>query len=404
MESVESLVLAFKEWLAAQPPALQPDQITEENCGSLLDAVATNGVLQRARDEIASFRGRSQGRWSDRHLYVVRFVKPIMTEYVRRTGGQADAADQLAELIHEYVRALHRERHLIQYRALMTGVALDAPVRLDADVEVRPILTEERADWELGAHANLRRILSMQPLVVALDYSVPWGTEVELHANGGHARRAVENARLVLSVLLDRRLEEPCALENTSVVPFHRSWRTTSAQGDWPDDHFRADDLEAPAQRLWRGMLGPNAAVLSLAMRRYEMSLRRDNHADPIIDSWIVLESVFSDSTSELAHKVSFRAAAFLFSGSEALEAYRDLKKSYGVRSKLVHGVSAKLDVKHIGAMRRIARAAIIGLADLNAKLEPHAIEEAVLSASQVPFGSGSAASETPHANSEDKT
>lgn len=53
----------------------------------------------------------------------------------------------------------------------------------------------------------------------------------------------------------------------------------------------------------------------------------------------ILLECLLSTDTQELAHKISERAAIILGKNSEdRLAIYKDIKKIYGQRSKIVHG------------------------------------------------------------------
>lgn len=50
-------------------------------------------------------------------------------------------------------------------------------------------------------------------------------------------------------------------------------------------------------------------------------------------------EALVSTNSTELAHQVSERVAVLIGDdSSEALDIYRNLKKAYGTRSKLVHG------------------------------------------------------------------
>jgi hypothetical protein len=53
------------------------------------------------------------------------------------------------------------------------------------------------------------------------------------------------------------------------------------------------------------------------------------------------LEALFSNDASELTHKLSERAAWFIGrNADERIDIFRKIKKAYGIRSKVVHGVS----------------------------------------------------------------
>ena len=82
------------------------------------------------------------------------------------------------------------------------------------------------------------------------------------------------------------------------------------------------------------------------------------------------LEALFATSTSELAHQLSERCAFFVReTPSERIRTYRDMKKAYGYRSRIVHGDVVKpSDVEtmlRLGAVcGEVTRMAILRIMD----------------------------------------
>ena len=384
--SIDVVASAFRLWLTPRLPDVRPQAILEGDCKSLVDAIETAEALQRARDEIRSFRERNDSHWELRYLYVVRFVRPIVTEFLRRTEGRPESIGRLSDLLREYVNLLDQPEHPVQYRALIFGLAFQEPLRIGPHLVLRPMLSEELDDWQLGASPRLRDVLSMNPQVLAMDYAVPWLSDVSLHSSDGVPRRSVERAKLILSVLMGRRVYEPFTLQSTAIVPFHRSWRMAPEPAEDAFERSDSSGVQALLELLWNATCGPNSRVIDLAIRRYEMSLHRGSAADRLIDYWIILESIFSDSQSELAHKISLRVAAFLASGQAAVDSFRTLKKSYGLRSMVVHGAATSVDIERVEFTRQVARSAIIALARQERRFRPEAIDESFLAALPVPL------------------
>jgi hypothetical protein len=63
------------------------------------------------------------------------------------------------------------------------------------------------------------------------------------------------------------------------------------------------------------------------------------------------------EERAELAYKLSLRTAALLkFYGFDPIEVYHDVKKSYNIRNKFVHG-SVKLTIPDEDALQRAKKA-----------------------------------------------
>ena len=85
-------------------------------------------------------------------------------------------------------------------------------------------------------------------------------------------------------------------------------------------------------------LLSADVTPLRVAIDRIRSSImHRSNSSDSVLDAFIALECIFSDST-ETTFQVTAATTKYLYSSSERRDAFKILKKLYGVRSKLSHG------------------------------------------------------------------
>jgi len=91
--------------------------------------------------------------------------------------------------------------------------------------------------------------------------------------------------------------------------------------------------------------------VFEMAFRRFSQTYERDNDDDRLIDAWIAFEALFLPEDAELSYRAQMRIARFV--GADLAERERirdDLKTSYKMRSKVVHGAIAKAHSAHPAA------------------------------------------------------
>ncbi|MHB1957391.1 MAG: hypothetical protein ACYCOU_27065, partial [Sulfobacillus sp.] len=84
-----------------------------------------------------------------------------------------------------------------------------------------------------------------------------------------------------------------------------------------------------------------NLHIQRIRTRLHHLYTTSDAAADRLVDSLIILESIFLDEsdTTEITYKLSSRAAVFLEEGLEKRKQLKSLiKKLYKLRSKVVHG------------------------------------------------------------------
>jgi hypothetical protein len=80
----------------------------------------------------------------------------------------------------------------------------------------------------------------------------------------------------------------------------------------------------------------------TVAKRRFDLGMMRENEQDAIIDVTIAMEALLGTDSQEMTHKLSLRmgALAALVEGKPygAKEVFRKMKKIYAYRSAIVHG------------------------------------------------------------------
>jgi hypothetical protein len=142
--------------------------------------------------------------------------------------------------------------------------------------------------------------------------------------------------------------------------------------------HLSKDSLTT-LLRIWQGQLTVADPRLSLALRRFNLAYERGNYDDALIDLWIGLEGLFSDSGTDITYKAAMRIAYYLEQEPKRRsELFRVAKDSYGSRSGLVHGKPPE-DLKEArsvaqDALRRSLTRALLE----QAVPEPHALDDVI--------------------------
>ena len=145
-----------------------------------------------------------------------------------------------------------------------------------------------------------------------------------------------------------------------------------------------SSSMQQEIMDIWRRInaFTGNSAI-RLALRRWDLVAERDNPDDALIDYWIALESLFiQDSKQEVTYRASLRTAAFVGeTPEEREEIYGKLKKSYNLRSGIVHGGDPKKGDKSelIGKTRSYLRRALLKILTSDGPFDPKSIESKLL-------------------------
>ena len=100
----------------------------------------------------------------------------------------------------------------------------------------------------------------------------------------------------------------------------------------------------AELRRLYQGLSRVEGCYTKVknALRRFDMGgFGRELPEDRLIDFWVALEALFAkdDETQELTYKFAIRIAHFIGNDRDDRKRLFDqLRKAYGVRSRIVHG------------------------------------------------------------------
>jgi len=123
----------------------------------------------------------------------------------------------------------------------------------------------------------------------------------------------------------------------------------------------------------------PIDSSLRLALRRWDMVAERVGNEDALIDYWIAIEALFApDSASEVRFRVSLRVSAFIGTSPQEREGiYKDLRDSYDLRSRIVHGgvVNTQKRVQLEEKTRAYLRTILITLLQSEGAFDPRSIE-----------------------------
>lgn len=148
------------------------------------------------------------------------------------------------------------------------------------------------------------------------------------------AMRLHKSGNVSVNVIADWHAETsdqgtPSYLWSMVIPSFHSSYEAG------PED---IGDVSILAEQL----AGAEDLRFTHALRRFEASYRTELADEMLIDYWIALEALFlgKNETQELAFKAAIRIARYLANSADEGKTLFDLvKRSYSVRSKLVHGV-----------------------------------------------------------------
>jgi hypothetical protein len=137
---------------------------------------------------------------------------------------------------------------------------------------------------------------------------------------------------------------------------------------------FLAHDLDRLRGLVGSLVSGPQAEQVWLALRRFDAAYERARAEDKLIDYWVALEALFlkGSEQQELSYRAALRIARFLGEGAEQrVELFKTMKRSYGVRSRVVHGELPKADAGQVASdteeiLRRALRAEVTNPGSLN--------------------------------------
>ena len=143
-------------------------------------------------------------------------------------------------------------------------------------------------------------------------------------------------------------------------------------------------EIQQKLLALWPIVYGNNRKsrhFLAIGIRRYAHAASRPALDDKLIDLMISAESIFLDTDkNELTFRLSHRVALLLGgTAEEQKDLFNFMKKTYGMRSKVVHGSKSYINDPHdveelsqtINRLSEIMRRSLLLM--LDKALNPHA-------------------------------
>ena len=217
-------------------------------------------------------------------------------------------------------------------------------VRRLTDNDLGTMISAEKRYRLFGDESVPLPILSGQRWSDFRDRELPWVIEMLMPADrfrnsAGMAhfiRRSVEAA---LRIVSHRYVSAPSPVVFQPNIEDSLSGEYALTRSDFPDIpmtlKYHLAEAHVPLLQTVHGAaLNINQDRVRVAMRRFLLGYGRGDD-DSIIDLWIGLEALFGDKGGEITYKAAMRIANYTGYGSYL---FRDLLRSYKVRSALVHG------------------------------------------------------------------
>ena len=126
-------------------------------------------------------------------------------------------------------------------------------------------------------------------------------------------------------------------------VPFRPSIRNKFTHEESAKAMKQALPLFDKVMSIYKGEL--KLDKLTIALSLYQRAFQEEDHLKDFLELVMVLEALFSDSDGEITHKIAERASVFSEKNvKKRKDIFRNLKKIYRARSKLVHGKDLSFD------------------------------------------------------------
>lgn len=134
-------------------------------------------------------------------------------------------------------------------------------------------------------------------------------------------------------------------IDGPKVEKFPRTLKRCSYISDVPTlSQADVDKTRKIFEGLRKMLKTPHGRKLRVAVHRLNLSALRTTDEDGVIDAMIAMEALLSagDDKQEMTHKVAMRLAALykVAQPERSAQAFRELKRIYTFRSKVVHGAS----------------------------------------------------------------
>ncbi|MBE3100130.1 MAG: hypothetical protein IMZ44_23675 [Planctomycetes bacterium] len=323
-----------------------------------------DGPLQsilRSHDDNPALRKMAEGLPSDTPWLAKVFFSGVSRFLFHRLEGK-DEHTALAQVADSFKTLFAGRGHPCDIGATMVlkGVP-DGGIQLGPEVWLRPLSEQE---YELAGHETSRLFaMSVEEYrppqarwVAIIKTGVPrsidtyWDVTPSLRLRGPYLQE-IRSLLAFLQLELARDIQPGhLFIINSEWFPniYGRAYRLSDYTGPYQDPRRyrqgkevevtdqKAEELKARWPQYQAAM---SNGRFSLACSRYSLSLQRDTVDDSIIDHWIALESLFTESDKEIGSMAASKIAILLGGKLDQRKTTRcQIRQHYGIRSCLVHG------------------------------------------------------------------
>lgn len=272
------------------------------------------------------------------------YLSPLLSKCM----ASESVASNFERMYPEFEEAIYAEDATWEVIAPLARFATEsAPIEFPNGVTIRPLLKEERDFFQemLGVTGTVQQGITSARNCLCQQVKAP-------KAASGVPLIAEDEFQEVLTAL---RLLKPGTISFNAKAHWiqHPAFGTEYAVGErsgslssrayihgplyrlTADDFSRAREIAAALPVIRENM------VLSRSLDRFNFGYERRRSDDRLVDFWIALEALFlkKDEQMELSFRAGLRIARFVGeSAGDRRAIFESMRKSYGARSKVVHG------------------------------------------------------------------
>jgi hypothetical protein len=152
-------------------------------------------------------------------------------------------------------------------------------------------------------------------------------------------------------------------LENPAVG---ESGQSKEPLAPWGNGYVLEESEVKQLQETWKSIEGRDLdkpSAVNVALRRFSFSYDRIQYEDRLIDLMIAFEALLLEGPTSVAHKLSLRFAKIMGDNfTQRSTLYKEMKRFYDVRSRLVHGTATPIDEKLVMNVEQSLRQCIVSV------------------------------------------
>lgn len=366
-------------------------------------------IIQGDVDLTASMlvnREKGEPEEEDKQPYWIwwTFLRPFLERYLTQAQGP-EFDDEIFDSTFEQVTSeLEADEPILRLVSPLSRVQLsDEDIEFEPGLKLRSLSTSEQEKWInspyfqmlVGGESRSVLLFSSSCIEVAGHSQL---VESATLLNEAYKRR--ERLLLVLRLLT----RSPVRTVYTA-----EEWRTTLSHKmlppsgiDFPisssspllliDKVVVVGEAEsAQLIDLWHRLrTSPNTSRATLALRQWNRGIMRHSRSDKLIDYWVALESLFSPSDrQEFSFRVPLRVASLIGeTPDEREDIFKNLRTSYTLRSRIVHGASPEQEDMRAAVTNTESylRRVLLNILESNEHFDPQKIERKILRDSAPPL------------------